>query len=712
MLGWIVGLSFLGVFNLARAYTISINFQEDRKEWTTAELALKDFKSLLKEACNCEVLDNQDSADIIFQLPKLSSITDLYFLSDLQEKEYPLYDYPDHEFTWKCIASDEQLIFELTTANEIGLANALYAFLQEQLNFSFYHPRESNIPSLTNWSDLDFKEWKASPRFTIKGFHLHTQHPLELTEPLHDPNFPNGEEMIKAYIDWLARNGQNYFEFNLLESVELKEWIPYMKNLVNYMHQRGVVAGVDLSLHMIQQKSFMLYKSMPVSFRSKKNQIKRNVELLAQVGFDVWNMEFATAEFVQGDLEKKTELRLFLIDLLLEKNIRLMGREHVVKLEESVGTQKEVTALTEDQYNIDKYRGVLIHTVMFYTIFEDKAPVYENENLRRMLKMMWHEQMLRETWYYPESAYWITFDNSVPLLLLPYFSARLADIELMEEMNIPGHVTFSSGWEWGYWAIDWSIAQWSWKHTIDGREMGNSALEYLHSVEINEKLLEHLETSLSLQESYLKDEQLMKYLTAQTATDELPGPLNIEFHPRPPWSYKYLLNDAPVDTINKVLDVTIPALLDFVNEYDKSRLDESFMYADLSRIEKEVLDGTDMVRNRAEHRAHTLQAICEIRKMNLENKKIDLHDLESLKKAKEIRNRSLEIVSNREQDYRYDLRLLAGEYLSHTAYNFGYLFPVHNLHFWNREEQQIIQNKWSARFMNIWDLLRIIGLKN
>ena len=45
---------------------------------------------------------------------------------------------------------------------------------------------------------------------------------------------------------------------------------------------------------------------------------------------------------------------------------------------------------------------------MFYNSFEENAPVYRNRNLRHMLDLLLNEKQKRETWYYPESAYWIT----------------------------------------------------------------------------------------------------------------------------------------------------------------------------------------------------------------------------------------------------------------------------------------------------------------
>jgi hypothetical protein len=87
-----------------------------------------------------------------------------------------------------------------------------------------------------------------------------------------------------------------------------------------------------------------------------------------------------------------------------------------------------------------------------------------------MYRFLLAEHQKRETWYYPESAYWITFDVSVPMLLLPYLKARLTDIDSCAAHHIPGHLTFSSGWEWGYWLVDWSIARWSWQHTFNGEK--------------------------------------------------------------------------------------------------------------------------------------------------------------------------------------------------------------------------------------------------
>ena len=79
--------------------------------------------------------------------------------------------------------------------------------------------------------------------------------------------------------------------------------------------------------------------------------------------------------------------------------------------------------------------------------------------------------------------------------------------------------------------------------------------------------------------------------------------------------------------------------------------------------------------------------------------------------AKTVRENALTLVKQQEQNYRYPVSSLAAEKKSKTVYNFGYLYPVSNLHFWEREELQAKNNKWKFYYQNIWDVLKIIGVK-
>lgn len=680
---------------------------------TASESAIKDCIDLLAAACNCTVELNNEHAEILLKLPMIDP-TQEYAQSN--PSAFPTLKYPEHDYTWTSKRIKKQLILSLETPSYIGVSYGLYGLLQEQLWFSFYHPKKTIIPDLSYWPLTESFEWKASPRFTKKGFHLHTMHPLELTQQLLDADFENGEADVKEYINWLVRNQQNYFEFNILEGVDRQKWIGYMKPLVKYAQGRGVLMGLDLSMHMTQQKAFMLYKNFPASFASKKQQIKKNLDWLFQIEWDVINMEFSTTEFTTGNEKQKHKLQLYITDLITNTyKAKLMGREHVVSKENKLDKKKNSNTyeFTEEERLLDKSRGTLIHTVMFYTIFEEKAPVYGNTNLQHMYTQLQEQQPQRETWYFPESAYWITFDNSVPMTLLPYLPARLADIELMDSLGIEGHITFSSGWEWGYWLIDWSIARWSWKHSFNGKIRKNRPTQYLGDIFKGAvQKLSLIEEALDLQQTYIKDRDLIKYMAPFTVTDELPEKVKIQLQPRPERSYKWLSKKS-ADGDLAILQKQVIEPLDEFAQKTAVIVDElrtlKVKGTQERNILKELTNGIAITGLRAAHKAATLTYLVSRRNAKL-NGGDKLGDTLHLQAAQNIRAQAQELVNSQEYDYRYPKELIARAFLSHTAYNYGYLYSVSNLHFWKREEEQVRQNKYGPFFMSIWDIPRILGV--
>ncbi len=701
---------------------ISIITSQENQDNPISGAAIRDVQKLLEQACQCEVDINKAGSKQQIILPDIDAEKAKEPTEFEENTTSPYLHYPKHWYTWSIGGIADTLTLKLETPTYVGLSNALYGLLQERLGFKFYHPKETFIP---RWDKLPVERntvWQAQPRFDKAGFHLHTQHPLELTEPLLDHEFPQGIELVKEYIDWLARNGQNYFEFNLLESIDLKEWPEFSKQMVDYCHERGVIAGVDVSLHMLQQKAFQLYRNWPASWRSKQTQITKRTAMLFAADWDVLNVEFSSTEFTSGNVKKKKRLQLHLGKLLSEEHgAKLMGRKHVVKETEELGGKKKKKKkkdyeMSEEEAALDKKRGVLIHTVMFYTISEEKAPVYQNENLRHMLDEMMKEKDVRETWYYPESAYWVTFDSSIPLFLLPYLSGRLDDILLMDSLQIPGHITFSSGWEWGYWLFDWSIARWSWKHSINREEQEVYPTMFIEDMFDNEQVTEFFKKNVALQDEYLKDKELMRYMTAMTVTDELPEKFALEFHPRPKHHYEWMAKKAPIDSVRAIRERILPVLDEFIVK-TKRELDgfkAGNYYTTLPDEKRRLLDemvaGTEVLLYRALHRKHTLSYLLNKRESKLLKDGKDHSEL--LTEAATIRNTALQIVREQEARYRYDVERMTTKFKDHTSYRFGYLYPVHDLHFWKREEEQYRRNKFSPFFMSIWNVYRIIGIIN
>lgn len=668
----------------------------------TIHLAVTDFKKLLAQATRDSVYVNASGTyDVVVELPTVIIVPIHFIKADTSV-------YADRSYAWKGDNSGNTYRLKLEAANQYALAAGLYGLLQEVLGFSFYHPRETLVPDLKTFPLEDGFTYHSTPRFDVTGFHLHTQHPLELTEALHNVNYPNGQELIREYIDWCARNRQNYFEFNLLEGINRKQWPAYAKQFVDYAHERGVMAGVDLSLHMIQQKAFQLYRFPFKSFRTKKNQIRRNVEMLCEAHWDAWDVEFSTTEFSKGNKKQKQKLQLFLLNELKRKNVKLMGREHVVKEEKMLsGKVKEDAAFDSLQTALDKQRTMLVHTVMFYTLTDTFAPVYGNHNLLHMQQLLRKNMAERETWYYPESAYWITFDNSVPLFLPSYLSARLSDILFCDTLNVKGHITFSSGWEWGYWLFDWSIANWSWKTTLNESEVTPDATQYARKVLSDDLYAAYFTAQQQLHDREVKAGNLIQYLDAQTVTDEMPGMFNLPLHPRPSWTYKWLRRKAPAEALDTI-QLEIQSLASLYRQFDS--LDQTLQKGNFSgKIFRELSDAFTINKQRALHRYNTLNYIIEKRRSKIKGEPCANCD-SWMQQAVFVRNAAQQIVKSREVAYRYPVEELAHKHKSHTAYAYGYLYPVHELHFWKREEEQAVKNKWSPFFRSIWNVAKIVGI--
>src|SRR4029077_3453544 len=82
------------------------------------------------------------------------------------------------------------------------------------------------------------------------------------------------------------------------------------------------------------------------------------------------------------------------------------------------------------------------------------------------------ESRKRPIVYYPESSWWLTFDQAVPLYLAPAtLDARQWDLGWLSPLRadrdgapsgVVGHHLFTSGQEWGYWLVDYCVAGVTW----------------------------------------------------------------------------------------------------------------------------------------------------------------------------------------------------------------------------------------------------------
>lgn len=707
-------LSFLVSYTAAgQGYVVRIQTPDSLLAKPEVKLAVDDANQLFAQALICrECTPPTDTVYLVLS-------AEWPYAQKRTPKPYPVLEVPEHPYRWNSSrTATGKLRHTLQSPSPFGLACGLYGLMQEALGFAFYHPRETFVPDLlAEWPLNEQFTLEVWPKFRKKGFHLHTMHPIELAEPLFNPQLPGALDEVKEYIDWLARNEQNVFDFCLMESVDRKTWIEHAKAFTAYAKQRGIITSLDVSLHMIQQKSFQLYQNPPASFRSKKTQIKRNLDWLFQARWDIINMEFNSAEFLTGNAQKRSELRRFVQDETEKRGAKLMGRQHVVKesndivRSKSEGMQHQAT---------DSSRGVLAHTVMSYSMTEPHAPVYENENQRHVFEFMKRENRIRETWYYPESAYWVTFDNSVPVLSLPYLSTRLADIDTAAAYDVEGHMTFSSGWELGYWLIDWSIARWSRRITLNGEPVKNTPTQYTYGNPFAKGTGPVMDSLLALQEEYLKGKNLMAYMTAQTVTDEIPKKFRREFHPRPPFTYGWLRNKSETALRDSVEKYVIGGLREFSTRSAPFSQQLFALQPPTNNINKFAIPGTgvdyelgtilDITQKRALHRSLTLGYLLSVRDHKVKGTPINVELLTHAAQIRENAQRMLHTLP-----FRYDAQRITSKFpnvTAYTSYDFGYLYTAYRMHFWEREEEQAKKNRYDFLYKNIWAVFRIIGLQD
>lgn len=615
---------------------------------------------------------------------------------------------PDSSYGWRSTRNGGRTVLRLRATTAEGIACGLYGLLQEKLGIRFYHPRETIIPVYGKWPLPSRFNFSGRPRFEKRGFHLHTLHPMELTEQIHDPNYPHAFEEIKAYLDWLARNGQNTFQFFLLRGIDRAIWPAHARRIVEYAHSRGIRCGVEISLAMIQQQAFQSLTLLR-PYPSYSRQVDESLAWLFQAPWD-----FITLEATMGEHLPFLGMLLPEVQSHLEQQVReryragMLYATHVIRSGDGDKVRRPNLPAS----------GIMIHTVMCYSASEQKAPVYGNPNQRFMLEAARAESGRRETWYWPESSYWIGFDTSVPLLLLPYLDSRWSDIEAMERIGIKGHLTFTSGWEWGYWLVDWSIARWSWDYADNWILRPTSPLSRLTELFSDPGMSRLWKEALELQNRYLKGRELLRYVTALTPFSELPHPFDKPFQPEPGFRYAWLLEGAGQKEADTILAGPVADLESYssrmggvVHELDKriSLMQPGSREALLAR---EVARGLMVTALRARHRALTIRALLARRGEHAGHLPHSRASEPLLEKARLVRLEAMQLVVRQEKVYRYPVEKIARRRASMTAYPFGYLYPASVLFFWEREEEQVRRERFDARFMNLWDMRRTLGLES
>jgi len=300
--------------------------------------------------------------------------------------------------------------------------------------------------------------------------------------------------------------------------------------------------------------------------------------------------------------------------------------------------------------------AVKCHTLMFYDLFRP-APVYGNENFNFMYDFMASEYTKRELWHFPESAWWLTFDNQIPLYLPITIEARDRDIQGIAYMlsgKLIGHHTFGSGHEWGYWQNEYCSLRLAndihYRYTDCLSDivspMGKA------STEVKSVMMD----LIAFEERDFIYGDILRYLVGSDPETEAAYSVGVVFHELPP---------SPAEILS--WDEDLANDFDYRIKPQLQRMETDYM-ALLARMDavaelvpekglpwfNEIHDGLEITALRARHQHQAYGAAVTFRRSQLE-RSADLANAakDLLAAAKETTQTVLKVVAKREQGYRY-----------------------------------------------------------
>jgi hypothetical protein len=564
----------------------------------------------------------------------------------------------------------------------LGRQYAVYDWLH-RLGVRFFHPEQEYVPKTPRWPEAPLAI-EHTPPFRFRSVSLHLTHPLELGDPLRLGKTEHLEE-VRRYIDWQVKN---------LASDGISG--ASGGGLERYGEQRGFPRSAGISLHNTQQGGERVVD--PDDPRPVEEQIAAAIEARMAPGPDgkrpdLFGFTFNPSEFTEIDDRQAVREMTFIADYMAANYPQTIL--HTI----NHGTAGAPTA----HYGLRFYDlprlapanlGVKVHTLMFYDLFRP-APVYGNESFRFLYDFMVSEYRTRRLWYFPEAAWWLTFDLAVPLYLPITIEARDRDIQgiaFMLKGHLVGHHVFGTGHEWGYWQNEYCSlrlsADLAYRHRDCLADLTSPMGEAAPGVQAV------LERVIALQERDFIYGDILAYLVGTDPETEAAAAVGVVFHPLPPSPFAILGWDQErVEAWDRRIR---PALVrmdeDYAELVDRLAQLASQVPEDGWPWFAEIRDGIEVTGLRARHAWQIYGAAVTARQARL---RFDaaLHEeaLSLLAAARETTARALSVIARREAGYRYRplARAIAGgptgdEDQNWTIYRYRYLNRTHHGYYYTR----------------------------
>jgi len=570
-------------------------------------------------------------------------------------------------------------LVELSGGGLLGRQYAAYEFLHG-IGVRFFHPEEEYVPEAPRWPAAPFSVDRV-PSVRWRTATLHLVHPLELGDAFNLCR-PEYIDEARHYIDWQIKN---------LASAGMRGACG--GELSDYGYRRGFLVEAGLRYWGAQQGGSGVID--PDDPRSDEEQVAAAIDVIMsrQPRPQLFTVNHQVTEFT--GMPDDLVVRL----LTFTANYFAQNYPDVTLLDQVHGTHTDPTPIYGVNYNtLGQFApdnlGLQFHPLMFYDLF-DPAPVYGNEDFHYMYDLMEANYQKRAIWYFPESAWWLTFDIPVPLYLPITIEARDRDIQGIKHMlagGLQGHRLFGTGHEWGYWQNEYcsyrmaANVDYRWTDCLDDitSALGPRAADVRQAIE----------DVVAVEQRDLFDRDMLRYYVGTDDETEAAEAIGIEFHPLPPKPVEILSWDESQvqDWQNRIA----PAL-------ERSAADYAAIAARLDALEgeidpagasffREIRDGVEANALRLRHQREVYGAVVTFRAARLagdaerEGQAFDL-----LAAARQTTEAARAVVERREADYRYRplARSIAGgadgtEDLNWTIYHYRYLDRAHQVFYYTR----------------------------
>ncbi|HEY8377832.1 MAG TPA: hypothetical protein VIK91_15155, partial [Nannocystis sp.] len=322
--------------------------------------------------------------------------------------------------------------------------------------------------------------------------------------------------------------------------------------------------------------------------------------------------------------------------------------------------------------------------------------------------------------WFPEGAWWLSFDNPIPVYLPLYMWARARDVELLRPLlprnggTVRGNRMFNSGQEWGYWQQDYTNGLMAWNADVTLEQALGELYDPLCAPEVWPASCPARDEALAVTEELI-DHQRELFLDG------------VDWQGRPGGLYTYFAGEDDADVVAATTGIAFrPVRVAFHKPLgwsegdialfrgtDLAILSESAdLHAEwLARLQalrpqvpeaglpwlEEVIDGVAIDELRARQAVHLYEAVLRYREAVLAGAADPAAAAEGeWNAAQDVLARAEDVIRRREAAYRYPAEQVYGGGLTPdtavangTTYGYRVHTKTHLLTYWHNRNDQV-----------------------